>query len=369
MHVRFLSLCAVATLSTAMLLSGCTNSSSNQSAAPNESGSAIQESASQGKAAGSKNNKGLLSDAEPVSNTGFYFDTVITITLYGGENSKYIDECFSLAEKYENLLSNTKENSEISQINDANGDFVTVSDETLRVLQKGLEYCELSNGLFDITIGGVSDLWDFTGEKNVVPDEAKITEALKHVDYKKLKIDGNKVALKDKDAVLDLGGIAKGFIADEMKEYLLSQGVTSGIINLGGNVLLIESKPDDSSYVVGIEKPFYQDQILGKLTLSDKSVVTSGVYQRYFELNDKLYHHILDPKTGMPLNNGLYSVTIISDASVDGDGLSTTCFLLGPEKGMELIEQINGVEAIFVDEQMHLTCSSGVGDTIAFEEA
>ena len=312
--------------------------------------------------------KGLLAaDTDPVSDTGFYFDTVITITLYGTGQQDKIDGCFALADRYEKLFSNTVEGSDIDRINRADGDFVEVSEETVEVLKKGLEFCKTSSGIFDLTIGGVSGLWDFTGENDTVPDKTKISEALKHVDYTGIEIEGSRVALKDPDAVLDLGGIAKGFIADRMREYLLSEGVESGIINLGGNVLVVGSKPDGSSYTVGIEKPFETQQIIGKLQVTDQSVVTSGIYQRYFEKDGRIYHHILDPKTGCPVENGLYSVTIISDRSVDGDGLSTTCFLLGPEKGMQLIEQTDGVEAIFVDDSLHLTMSSGIGSEVSFE--
>jgi thiamine biosynthesis lipoprotein len=145
-----------------------------------------------------------------------------------------------------------------------------------------------------------------------------------------------------------------------MKDYLTSAGVNSAIINLGGNVLLIGSKPDGSDFTVGIEKPFEGTaSYAATVSLSDRSVVTSGVYERYFTVDDRIYHHILDPATGFPSDTGLYSVTILSDRSVDGDALSTSCFVLGRKKGMELIESLDNTEAVFITDKNEMIYSSG----------
>ena len=175
--------------------------------------------------------------------------------------------------------------------------------------------------------------------------------------------------LKDPQAKIDLGGIAKGFIADEMRSFLNKKGITSGVICLGGNVLTLGKKADHSSYTIGIQKPFSETGTsLGTLNVSDASVVSSGIYERYYRVNGKLYHHILDTSTGYPVENHLYQVTIISDISMDGDALSTTCFSLGLKKGMQLVEQTDGVEAIFVSDDGTITCSSGINrdDSIQF---
>ena len=302
-------------------------------------------------------------DKEAVSKTDFYFDTVVTITLYGNQNVKYIDECFSICEMYENLLSRTKENSEISLINDNRNTYVNVSDDTIDIINKGLYYSDLSKGKFDITLGALSDLWDFESDDPVIPSESDIRKNIAFVDYKKVIVDDNKVMLSSDGAKLDLGGIAKGFIADKLKQYLESKGITSGIIDLGGNILLLGSKPDNTDYNIAIKKPFGKSGENSAVVItSDKSIVSSGNYERYFYKDNVLYHHILDTSTGYPVNNNLMSVTIISDSSTDGDGLSTSCFALGIDDGMELIESIDNVEAVFIDDDYNIHLSSGLKD-------
>jgi len=301
---------------------------------------------------------GCGENQEPVSKTGFLFDTVVTITLYGDDKEEYLEECFAIGAEYEQLLSRTIPASEISQINAAKGAFVTVSDTTLELLEKGLYYGELSEGAFDITIAPASSLWDFKSETPAVPDQELLLAAVEHVDYRNVQIKGNQVSLTDPDASIDLGGIAKGFIADKLKDYLVGEGITSGIINLGGNVQTIGRKPDDSKYNIGIQYPFKeQNQVIAVASVEDQSMVSSGVYERYFKEDDTLYHHILDPATGYPIRNNLLGVSIFSDSSVDGDALSTTCYALGLEKGMALIDSLENVEAIFItdDYKLHYT--------------
>lgn len=287
--------------------------------------------------------------SKPISKTGLYFDTVISITLYNQSDTPLMEECFSLAEKYENLLSKTKENSEVSQINASKGRPVTVSDETAYLLEKALEYARLSQGLVDPSIGSLSNLWDFQSDNPSPPSPTEISNALSSVNYENILLEGNTVTLLDPSIHIDLGFIAKGYIADQMKSYLIDQGVTSGVINLGGNVLTIGSKPDGSPYQIGIQKPFEASGTPAKvLSITDRSVVSSGIYERYFEYEDVLYHHILDTRSGYPVNNDLLAVTILSDSSLEGDALSTLCFSLGFEKGKQLIESLNNVEAIFI---------------------
>lgn len=309
------------------------------------------------------------SSSEPITKSGFYFDTIITITLYGTTDESLLDDCFSIADTYEHLFSATLSDSEISQINQAGGAPVTVSDETLSLLEKGLEYCERSNGGFDITIGKLSSLWDFSENGSALPDTNAIAAAISTIDYRNILISENEVSLKNPEASIDLGAIAKGYIADRMKEYLNEQGVTEGMINLGGNVLCIGPKQDGSNYRIGIQMPFEdQGAVAAVVEVKDQTVVSSGVYERYIIVDDKLYHHILNPATGYPYENGLLGVSIICQDSVDGDGLSTTCFSLGLEDGMKLIESLPDTEAVFITEDYEFHCSSGIGDTIPFEK-
>lgn len=312
---------------------------------------------------------GCAKKSEPVTKTGFYFDTVITLTIYDSSRESLLDDCLSLADHYEKLFSATIDSSDVSRINQAKGSPVTVSDETIDLLEKGLTYCKLSEGGFDLTIGKVSSLWNFSENDNTLPDAAQLADAVSTVDYENITIEHNEVRLKNPDTAIDLGGIAKGYIADRMKEYLNENGVTEGTINLGGNVLCIGPKKDDSPYRIGIQKPFDdQGAAAAVIEVTDETVVSSGIYERYITVDDKLYHHILNPATGYPYENNLLGVTIICQNSVDGDGLSTTCFSLGLEKGMELIEGLPDTEAVFITEDYKFHCSSGIGDTIPFEE-
>lgn len=301
------------------------------------------------------------------SKNNLFFDTIITITVYDPDHVSYIQDCFDLASYYENLLSRTKEGSDIFKINHANGGFVEVQDETIELLNIGLHYCQLSNGAFDITVGALSDVWDFKNNEGIVPSGEAIDAALQTVGYENILIDGNKVALKNPNTCIDLGGIAKGYIADKMKDCLSEKGVTSAIINLGGNVLLVGGKTDGTSYTIGIQKPFEETgTALGAVDIKDCSLVSSGVYERYFTTDGKLYHHILDTSTGYPIENGLYGVTIISEQSVDGDALSTTIFALGLEEGIRLVERLDNTEAIFVTNEMETITTSGIGREISF---
>lgn len=312
---------------------------------------------------------GCTKKSDPITKTGFYFDTVITLTIYDSSKESLLDDCFSLADKYEKLFSATIDSSDVSKINRAKGDFVTVSDETIDLIQKGLSYCKLSNGGFDLTIGNVSSLWKFSENDGSLPDSDQLAAAVSTVDYENIVIENDKVRLENPDTAIDLGGIAKGYIADRMKEYLNQNGVTEGTINLGGNVLCIGPKKDGSPYRIGIQKPFDdQGAAAAVVEVTDETVVSSGIYERYITVEDKLYHHILNPSTGYPYENNLLGVTIICQESVDGDGLSTTCFSLGLEKGMELIESLPDTECIFITEDYEFHCSSGIGDTIPFEE-
>lgn len=299
------------------------------------------------------------SDSESLKMTGIYFDTVIQIEAWGVDRET-LDHCEDLCAYYENLISPFVENSEISRINQARGLPVTVSDETADLLRLGIYYGELSGGKFDITIAAASELWNFSDNKDrVLPNPLTLEEAVSHIDYRCVKIEGNTVTLTDPETRVDLGGIAKGYIADRLKDYLISSGVRHALINLGGNVQTLGGRYDGSDFRIGIQKPFSDDgTALGAVSASDSSVVSSGNYERYFEKDGTIYHHILDPDTGYPVQNDLDQVTIISDKSVDGDALSTTCYVLGLKDGMELIRSMEGIEAVFVTKDGELHTSS-----------
>ncbi len=288
--------------------------------------------------------------------TDALFDTVIRIEIYDSAGEEILKGCEKICKKYDSMFSNKVEDSEISRINNAGGAPVEVSSETVTLIKKAVYYSDLSNGVFDITIAPVSNLWDFHADEPVPPAAETIAAAASHVDYKNILIKDNTIQLLDPYASIDVGAIAKGYIADKLKDYLKDHGIRHALINLGGNVLAMGKKLDGSDYNIGIQKPFDQTgEPITSIRLSDKSVVTSGTYQRYFESEGKMYHHILDPHTGYPCENNLHSVTIITNSSLTADALSTTCFLLGYDKGLRLINQLDNVDAVFItkDNEIH----------------
>lgn len=303
-------------------------------------------------------------NSTPISETGFYLNTAVTLTIYDSQDTSLLKKSMELCKKYEEQFSRTIETSEIYQFNhglleDAHGNS-HISRDTASVIQKGLHYSQLSKGAFDLTIGPVSSLWDFTSDSPAVPEDALIQKGLPLVGYENLSLKSQELKTNLQGMQLDLGAIAKGYIADRIKEYLVSQGVKSATINLGGNVLCIGSRPNGSPFRIGIQKPFSdRNETAAILGVTDRSVVTSGIYERYFEKNGILYHHILDPLTGYPCDNNLASVTILSDQSVDGDGLSTACFLMGLDAGMRLVDSLEHTEALFLTKDNEYHYSKG----------
>jgi len=299
---------------------------------------------------------GCGSNTEPVSKESFYFDTTCKISIYDMKDMSEkkanvaIDKAFKQCARYENLLSKTKKGSDIYKINHAGGKTVKCDPITVEVIKKGIRYGKMTGGKFDITIGKAEDLWDFHGSNQKPPDAEKLAEAMKYVDYRQIHVSGNTVTMGTAKGEIDLGGIAKGYIADRVSEYLRKLGVTSAIISLGGNIECIGDKAG-SDFNIGIEKPYSdQSEIVGATPLSDGTIVTSGVYERYFEYKGKKYHHILNSKTGMPVETDVTGVSIRSTKghSADCDALSTTCLILGKEKGKKLIEGMDGYEALFI---------------------
>jgi len=303
---------------------------------------------------------GCGASQQTFTKTDFCFDTAVTITIYDSAShednaNRLLDETIALCRDYDNMFSRTIEGSDVYRINHAGGEWTTVSDETVSLIHSALEYCEMTGGEIDITIAPVKDLWDFSGTEDVqMPSTSDIESALTHVDYSLIEIEGSKVRLLDPEAAIDLGFIAKGYIADQIRAHLLGNGVKSALINLGGNIAVIGSKPDGSAFTIGIQEPFapsgtYCSTVSATQSVpGTSSVVTSGTYERCFEYNGKLYHHILDCETGKPVQTDLSGVTIITDSSLHADALSTTCLLLGLDKGVSYIEGLDGVEAVFV---------------------
>ena len=281
--------------------------------------------------------------------TRFLLDTVVSLTA--DCDSETLDGAFALCEDYEKLLSRTKKGSDVYNLNTSTG-FVEVDEHTVKIIEKAIYYGNLSGGKFDITIYPVSSLWDFNNE--IIPSRDEIAAALKNIDYQSIETDENHVNLNGKK--IDLGGIAKGYIADRLREYFKEQEVSEGIIDLGGNIVVFGER----DYTVGIKKPFTENEIAATLKLRNKTVVTSGTYERYIPADIKLYHHILDPKTGYACDSDLTSATIITNSSMDADALSTISILLGLEEAKKLIKKTPDTEAVFIDQNGKLHYTSGL---------
>ena len=323
---------------------------------------------------------------EPISISSIKLNTAVQITIYDSQDKSLLDDCLALCDKYELIFSRTDEESELYKLNhrisdsavsnqttetqptpyQINGTTNTwhISEDLAALLSEGLSITKESDGAFDIAIAPLTSLWDFTAEDPKVPDDADIQNALPLCSSDGVTINGQDIILPSDDIQFDVGAIAKGYIADRLKDFLVKKGVNSAIINLGGNVLCIDSKPDGTPFKVGIQKPFAdRNETEAVMDITGKSVVSSGIYERCFKQNGKLYHHILNPKTGYPYDNGLISVTIISDQSVDGDALSTTCFALGLDEGLKFAEK-KGVQAVFITEDYELHYTDGFQDEI-----
>lgn len=302
---------------------------------------------------------------EPITKSAFKLNTIVTVTIYDSNDTSLLDESLSICDKYENLFSRTSTESELYQLNhgllpkDENG-YVTISNDTFELISIGQKYSTLSDDSFNLAVEPLTSLWDFSSGKDVIPSDDTIKSVLPYLHTDDIKLNNpDKIQFSNEHMGIDLGGIAKGYIADKIAQHLTDKGVKSAWISLGGNVVCVGNK-NGIPFTVGIQKPFADhNETVASMQINNKSVVSSGIYERFFIKDDILYHHILNPKTGYPYDNGLTSVTIVSDKSVDGDALSTTCFSLGLEDGLKLIESIPDADAVFIDKDGSLHYSNG----------
>ena len=301
---------------------------------------------------------------DKISSTYYNLGTINEITLYNikkEHGKRILKECESILIDIDNKMSCQISYSEISKINGNAGiDYVRVSDDTFKVIKEAIDFSKSSNDTFDISIGPIIDLWGIGTDNAKVPTKEDIQSKLSLVNYKNILLDENthSVKLSKKNMKIDLGGIAKGYAADKIYAYLKEENLESALINLGGNIYALGTKSNNQPFSIGIQDPTKaRGNSIGNIKISNKSVVTSGIYERYLEFNDKIYHHMLDPHTGYPFDNNLSSVTIVSDTSMICDALSTTTFGLGIEGGMKLIDDMYGVDAIFItkDKKVYLS--------------
>ena len=266
------------------------------------------------------------------------------------------------------VFSATNPDAELYKLNHRGKGVMSVksSEDLAYLIDKALYYSKVSNGAFDITTQPLKELWDFNTDDPKLPSDESIKEALPKVDYTRVSVEGDTINFTSDDTQIDLGAIAKGYIADKTKDFLKSKGVDSAIINLGGNVLCIGKKPDGQNFTIGLQKPYAdRNETVALLTVDDESVVSSGVYERHFVIDGKNYHHILNPKTGYPYDNGLVEVSILTKSSTDADALSTTCFSLGVQEGVKLLNSIPDTYGYFILSDYSIVYSDGAKEQLA----
>ncbi len=303
-------------------------------------------------------------NTEELSKTTFALGTVININLYDQGSEELMLEIIETINGIEKAMSVNIKDSEISQINRQAGiSPVKVSEKTFFVIEKAIQFADLSNGKFDPTLGPIIKLWGIGTEAAKVPDPEELSKLLSKVDYRKIQLNKKEqtVFLELEGMALDLGGIAKGYAADAIVNLLEANRVERAIINLGGNVFAFGSKDSSEPWKIAIQNAFDQrNQYFGYVKIVNKSVVTAGSYERYFEEDGVIYHHIFNVTTGFPVQTEVVSVTVIAESSIYADALSTILFTLPIERGIDLIENINGIESIFVTKENKIYLSSGI---------
>ena len=297
----------------------------------------------------------------------FAMNTYITLTAYGEKAGTALDEAEDRIKNLESLLSVTDENSEIYAVNHSGGTPVRLSSDTERVLSFALDMAQKTNGALEPTIYPVLTAWGFTTESYQIPAQEKINQLMQSVDFQKVKIDNHTLTLPD-GMQLDLGAVAKGYAGDEIASLLKSKGITSAIINLGGNVQTIGTRPDGSMWRVGLRAPD-ADGHIGILEVSDCAVITSGGYQKYFTGEDgQQYHHIIDPATGRPAERGLVSVTVIGKEGKLCDALSTALFVMGSENAIAYWKQHSNFEMILLTDKKEIYITEGLENHFTLQE-
>lgn len=294
----------------------------------------------------------------------FAMDTYMTFKAYGANSEKALDDAVNTVSELEKLLSVTDKNSDVYKINSNSGSSVTVSDTVVKLISDSISFSGQTNGAFDISIYPVTKEWGFTTGDYKVPAQETLDKLLKNVGYGKIETDTKKSAITlPKGMEIDLGGIAKGYAGQQAANLLKDSGVKSAIINMGGNVQTVGSKYDGSDWKVAIRDPIDESKYIGYVTVSDKAVITSGGYERYFEDdNGNVWWHILNPKTAYPADSGIISVTVIGDDGMMCDALSTSLFVMGIDKSSDYWRKYKNFEAVFVTDKNEIYITSGLKD-------
>lgn len=326
-------------------------------------------------ACGSEKETTTLRD-DPYYQEEFLLGTYTRIRIYDEGKESAMEPAFARIKELGDKITINQSGSEIDEINSQAGiKPVKVSDDIYYLLKDAYAYSEKSDGGFNMAIGAITQLWRIGFDDARKPEQSEIDEALKHIDYNKVEFndDDQTVYLPDKDMIIDLGAIAKGYITDEVVKVLKDNGVTSAIVDLGGNVYVLghSNRGEDEPWNVGIQDPNKsRGSIIGSIKETDKTVVTSGIYERYLKVGNQTYHHIFDSETGYPYDNDVASVTVITDKSIDGDGLTTVAFDKGVKEGLAYIEEHteDGTDAIFITKEDIVYVTDGIKDTFELSD-
>lgn len=292
----------------------------------------------------------------------FAMDTIMSIKAYGANAQNALEAAESEIILLENLFSATIPGSDISNINASPTSANAVSAETMELLESAIAISEATEGALDVTVYPLIKAYGFPTGQYAVPNDDEISELLTHVGYRGIALgaDALTVTLKDAGMALDLGAVAKGYTSNRLAQLLKERGISSALITLGGNVHALGSKPDGSLWRVAVQDPADSSGIVGVLSVSDMAVITSGAYQRFFEIDGEIIHHIIDPSTGRPAGSGLASVTIIAADGVLADGLSTSLFIMGLDKAASFWRSKEDFEAVFIDSSGKIYITSGL---------
>lgn len=282
-------------------------------------------------------------------------DTFMSIELYGS-----METASKVKEQIESLdlhLSPTVKSSDMTRLNHRKK--IKAHEESAEAVKQALKYCKETDGALDITVYPLVKEWGFLSGSYKVPDKAKIQELLQKVDYRKVNVSGSEITLSD-GAQIDMGAVAKGFAADKANEILKSENVTSAILNLGGTVSAYGAKPDGSDWKVGIANPIDGGEPIGTVSCKDKIIATSGNYERYFEKDGKRYCHMIDPKTGYPVDNDMSSVSVVSDSGVESDCLSTALYVMGQKKALEYQKSHPEIDLVILTKNKEVIVTDGI---------
>lgn len=297
----------------------------------------------------------------------FAMNTFMTLKAYGDNAENAVNLSVQKIEELEKAFSVTDIESDISRINNAHGKAVEVSADTYSIINSSIDICEKTHGCLDITIYPVLKEWGFTTSEYKVPDDETIDKLLEKVDYTKINAENNLISIPD-GMEIDLGSVAKGYVSQCIYDIMQENEVESAVINLGGNVQTIGTRPDGSAWNVGIKNPCKNDFIC-MLSVTDEAVITSGNYERYFtDENGKNYWHIIDTADGYPADNGFVSVTIIGKDAFLCDALSTALFVMGKDKAYEYYRENEGFEAVFITDDYEIFVTEGISERIEVDE-